>query len=334
VTHGCSTRSGTRPSGCAGSGVVMRFVLLLVAQAALAAPVAAPLAAQTAAPFTIAENGQGFGSLQAAVDAIGGGAATIQIAPGTYRDCAVQEAGRIAFVAVQPGTAIFDGGICEGKAALVLRGAGAHVQGIVFRNLFVPDGNGAGIRLETGDLVVSNAMFLDSQSGILSANDPAGTVRIDQTTFAGLGKDPTGNGAHGIYIGGYGALSVTRSRFERGTGGHYVKSRARQIEILDSSFDDSEGHNTNYMIDLPNGASGRIAGNSFEQGPDKDNYSTMITVAPEGQEHPVSLVIENNRAWVSPGFVHRTTFVGNWSNAEVIVRDNQLVDRIAPYAKR
>ena len=63
-------------------------------------------------------------------------------------------AASIAYVAREPGTAIFDGVACEGKAALVLGGRSARVEGIVFQNIRVPDANGAGIRLEAGDLVV------------------------------------------------------------------------------------------------------------------------------------------------------------------------------------
>src|SRR3546814_12437761 len=95
------------------------------------------------------------------------GTATILIAPGVYHQCTVQAGGRITFKAVQPGTAIFDGTTCEGKAAFVLRGQSATVDGLVFRNMAVDDGNGAGIRTEMGDLPVRNAMFVDSQEGIL-----------------------------------------------------------------------------------------------------------------------------------------------------------------------
>lgn len=287
------------------------------------------------APFTVQETGRGYGSLQEAVSAIGEGRATIRIAPGRYGDCAVQEAGEISFVSEVPGKAIFDRAICEGKATLVLRGRGAKVDGIVFMRTLVEDGNGAGIRLETGDLHVTNAMFIDGQCGILTASFPQGRITIERSTFAGLGKDPTGNGAHALYIGDYGSLRIFQSRFERGTGGHYVKARAPRVEILDSSFDDSQGRNTNYSIDLSNGASGRIAGNSFEQGPNKDNYSTMIAVAPEGPKHSsAGLVIEGNKVWLSPGFKERTTFVGNWSRDAVVLRNNELADRIAPIAQR
>lgn len=311
----------------------MRFRLPLLIAASL---IALPAFSQTnPGPFTVEESGQSFARLQEAVDAIGGRRGTIRIAPGLYRDCAVVEQGAVAFVADVPGKSVFEGVVCEDKASLVLRGESARVDGLVFTGLFVDDGNGAGIRLEEGDLAVSNAMFLDSQSGILTAAFPSGSLSVDRSSFAGLGKDPTGNGAHSVYVGGYGSVKVTRSRFERGVGGHYLKSRAAAVEITDNSFDDSKGNDTNYLIDLPNGASGRIAGNSFAQGPNKRNYSTLITIAPEGVEHPSSgLVIENNRAWLSPQFEHRTTFVGNWSGEAVTMRGNELADRITPYEDR
>lgn len=298
--------------------------------------VASPALPQTpAAPFTVVETGRGYTELSAAVDSIGSGEGTIRIAAGRYRDCAVQEKGSIAYVAAEPGKVVFDRAICEGKATLVLRGRSARVDGIVFLRTLVEDGNGAGIRIEKGDLAVSNAMFIDGQCGILSAVDPASRITVDRSTFAGLGKDPTGNGAHALYIGEYGSLTVTRSRFERGTGGHYVKSRAPRVEITGNSFDDTRGQTTNYMIDLSNGASGRIAGNTFAVGPNKDNYSTMITVAPEGVKNSsAGLVVENNRAWLSKDFQWKTTFVGNWSDDRPVVRNNQLAERIELYANR
>ena len=307
----------------------MRFLILA------AALLASTASAQSGGPFLIIENGQSFTRLQDAVSAIGGGAGTIQIAPGTYRECAVQEAGRIAFIARIPGTAVFDGATCEGKATLVLRGDSAHVEGLAFRRQFVPDGNGAGIRIEKGDLEVVETLFSDAQCGILSADDPSATITVERSTFSGLGKHPDGSGAHALYIGGYGALKVLNSRFERGTGGHYLKSRAARIEVLDSSFDDSQGHSTNYHIDLPNGAVGRIAGNTFAQGKDKENYGTLITVAPEGVQQPSEgLVIENNKAWVVPGFPWSTTFVGAWTTEPLVIRNNQLGRGIQSYARR
>jgi hypothetical protein len=296
---------------------------------------AGTLHARASAPFLVAETGERFGSLEQAVAAIGAGTGTVRIAPGRYGDCAVQEAGRVAFVAEERGTAVFDGGACEGKATLVLRGRAAKVDGLVFVNVRVDDGNGAGIRIEQGDLEVAYTRFADGQCGILSHDDPDSSIRIDRSTFSGLGKHPDGNGAHSLYIGGYGRLSVTNSRFERGTGGHYLKTRSPRIEVLDSSFDDSHGRRTNYLIDLSNGAVGRIAGNVLVNGPAKDNRSAMVTVAPEGADNrSAGLVIENNDVSVAPRFRGQTAFVADWSGEKLVVRGNRLGPRIALLKRR
>lgn len=307
----------------------MRRLAALILSLSAGAAVAQPPAPR----FRVGD--RGFASLQEAVAAIGAGEGTIHIAPGMYRECAVQDAGRVAYVADTPGKTVFSRVTCEDKAALVLRGQAARVDGIVFSHFEVGDGNGAGIRIETGNLTVTRSMFLDSQSGILSAEDPSSTISVDHSTFAGLGNDPTGNGAHAIYVGNYGALRVTACRFERGTGGHYVKSRAPRIEVAGNSFDDTRGHMTNYMIDLSNGARGRITDNMFVMGKDKDNHSVMISVAPEGARNDsTGLVIERNRATLAPGVSWRPVFVGNWSGETVVLRDNALGEGITPTARK
>jgi hypothetical protein len=282
--------------------------------------------AQGTAPFVVAETGQGFARLAEAVNAIGEGSGTIEIAPGRYTDCAVQSAGEIRYVATQPGQAVFDGGACEGKGVLVLRGRGASIEGLVFANVRVPDFNGAGIRLEKGNLAVSQSWFRDSQQGILAGVDTASTITIDTSTFTRLGTcEGPGGCAHSIYIGDYGALSLTRSRFEQGRGGHYAKSRSRSVEIVGNSFDDSGGRGTNYMIDLPGGASGRIANNWFLQGADKENWSAFITVAPEGKQYSsAGLVIEGNDARFAPGVSRTSTFVAKWTDDPVQIGANRL----------
>jgi hypothetical protein len=311
------------------------FLLMLAGACVLVA--AAPLPAQTAgAPFIVQERGEGFASLADAVAAIGGGNGTIMIAPGTYRECAVQHEGQIAYVAREPGTVVFDGVACEGKAALVLAGRSARVEGIIFQNMSVADGNGAGIRLEHGDLLVRESLFRDSESGILSADDAHGSIRVDQSTFSGLGRCDGDNAcAHAIYIGDYGALTVTHSRFERGTGGHYVKSRSPHIEVTDSSFDDSQGRATNYMIDLSVGATGLIARNVFVQGEDKENYSAFISVAPEGRDNnSTGLTVTDNQAGLVPGLQRRTSFVADASGQRLNIAGNRLDPQIASLERR
>jgi len=295
----------------------------------------APLPAQTGgAPYSV--DGRGFNRLQDAVNAIGDGEGTIRIAPGYHRDCAVQTAGRIAFVAAEAGRAIFDGVTCEGKAALVLRGAGARVDGLVFQNMRVPDGNGAGIRLETSNLDIVNAMFRNSEQGILTADDAQATLTIDRSTFSRLGRCDRGlSCAHSVYTGIYGKVVVTRTRFEKGSGGHYLKTRAIAVDINDNSFDDTQGTGTNYMVDLPSGSVGRIANNLFVQGRDKENYSALIAVAAEERKNPSrGLSIVGNRASLPAGLDRRSVFVADWSGEPLAIGANELGAGLVRFEKR
>jgi alkanesulfonate monooxygenase SsuD/methylene tetrahydromethanopterin reductase-like flavin-dependent oxidoreductase (luciferase family) len=143
----------------------------MLARLALASASAAVLAlgashalAQNGAPYVLVETGESFNRLQDAVDAAGDRTATIRFANGRFADCAVQTAGAITYLAATAGQSVLEGA-CEDKAALVLRGRAARVEGLVFANIKVPDFNGAGIRLEKGNLAVSQSWFRDSQQG-------------------------------------------------------------------------------------------------------------------------------------------------------------------------
>ncbi|GGC10983.1 hypothetical protein GCM10011494_32140 [Novosphingobium endophyticum] len=291
---------------------------------------------QAAPPYTVEETGRSYARLQDAVDAIGTGRGTIVFAPMRFADCAVQAEGEVTYKARVPGQAVLDGVACEDKAALVLRGRSARVEGMVFANIRVADKNGAGIRLEGGDLAVSQSWFRDSEQGLLTADNPDGTITIDKSTFTRLGTCEGGGGcAHSIYVGNYGALTVTRSRFEAGAGGHYAKSRAARVAILNSSFDDTRGRGSNYMIDLPDGATGRIAENWFVQGRDKENYSAFIAVAAEHRYHSSQgLQIENNDARFAPGIDRRSAFVADWSGDTLSLSGNTLGAGLVRYERR
>jgi hypothetical protein len=295
-----------------------------------------PAAAQNGAPFTIAETGQGFSTINDAVQSVRMGTATILIAPGVYHQCTVQQGGVITFKAIRPGTAIFDGTACEGKAAFVLRGQGSTVDGIVFRNMRVPDGNGAGVRTEMGSLTVTNSMFLDSQEGILGGEPTNQKIVIDHSTFAGLGQcDQSPDCAHSIYLANEGSVKITNSRFERGTGGHYVKLRVPNVTIVDNSFDDTGGHKTNYMIDLPNGATGLIARNTFVQGRDKENWTGFIVVAAEARKYgSAGLKVDGNTGTLAPGVTRSPAFVADYSHERLAVGANRLGTGVRAFETR
>jgi len=314
------------------------FARLSLASAALiVAALPATLAtAQSGGPYTVVESGQRFAKLQDAINSIDAGVGTIRIAPGRYADCGVQPRGDIRYIAEVPGQSVFDGVTCEGKAAFVLRGRSSVVEGMVFTNMRVDDGNGAGIRLERGNLAVSQTWFRDSEQGILTAEDPASTISIDKSTFTRLGRCDRGlSCAHSIYTARYGAVTVTRSRFEAGRGGHYVKTHALQVGIFNNSFDDTAGRDTNYMIDLSVGSTGRIANNWFVQGRNKENYTTFIAIAPEARENSSDgLTIEGNDARFAPGAARDTFFVVDWQGGRINLGQNALGAGLQKYQRR
>ena len=292
----------------------------------LAIAVATPLMAQNEQPpFRIEETGKTFWRLDDAVKSIGEGKGTILIGPALLQQCAVQSAGSITYRALQPGRVVFDGVACEGKAALVLRGSFAKVEGVIFQNIRVADRNGSGIRLEKGDLEVTNSIFRNSEQGILTNEGPAMNVKVDRSTFSGLGGCPDGMCSHSLYIGDNARLTVTNSRFEKGTGGHYVKSRAATVQISGNSFDDTQGKTTNYHIDLPAGSAGSITNNIFVQGRDKENYSAIIALGAEQRIHPsAGLVIAGNDASMAPDINRQTTFVGDWTHEPIRIGPNKI----------
>ncbi|WP_292939065.1 MULTISPECIES: right-handed parallel beta-helix repeat-containing protein [unclassified Novosphingobium] len=313
------------------------FKPALAAIGMIAAIPASALWAQGArAPYTVIESGRSFAALQEAVNAIGEGTGTIRIESGTYRDCAVQVAGDVGFVAQVAGQTVFDGAACEGKATIVARGRSTRVEGLIFQNITVPDANGSGIRLERGNLTVRQSWFRDSEQGILSADDPTAAVLIEKSTFSRLGRCDRGlSCAHSVYFGDYGSVTIRRSRFEAGRGGHYVKSRAGRIEVTESSFDDTAGSTTNYMIDVPAGATGRIADNVFVQGRDKENYSAFIAVAAEGRVHSsAGLSIAGNNARFAPGISRSSAFVADWSGDPLAIGGNALGSGLTRFDKR
>ena len=303
---------------------------------ALVASATAEAQDAAAAPYTVVESGETFTRLQDAVNAVGNSRGTIRFGSARFADCAVQEAGEITYAAAVPGQAILEGVACEGKAALVLRGRSARIDGLVFAGIRVPDRNGAGIRLERGNLFVNQSWFRDSEEGILTAPDPSGAVVIDKTTFSRLGRcDGDAACAHSIYTADYGSLTVTRSRFEAGRGGHYLKTHARRVEIVNNSFDDSRGSATNYMIDLSMGSGGRIAHNWMVQGRDKENYSAFIAIAAEGHKTSANgLVIEANDARFAPGVDRSSQFVADWSGDKLAIGQNTLAAGIERYKRR
>lgn len=106
------------------------------------------------------------------------------VAPGRYVECAVVKSGRFAIRAVISGSVTFDGRACQNKAAFVIKGSWVDVGGLRFCNVRVPDRNGAGLRIQGGDVTVRLTTFEDGENGILTNMDPIGTPSFERSISA------------------------------------------------------------------------------------------------------------------------------------------------------
>jgi hypothetical protein len=176
---------------------------------------------------------------------------------------------------------------------------------------------------------------LAKEEGILGGNPSGQRITIDRSTFSGLGQCETSDCSHSIYLANKGQVTITRSRFERGTGGHYVKLRVPDVRITDSSFDDTKGRKTNYMIDLSEGATGLISRNVFVQGENKENWSGFIVVAAEGRTYrSAGLTISDNQASLAPGIDRSPAFVADLSGDTFRITGNQLGQGVREFERR
>lgn len=235
--------------------------------------------------------GEQFSTLNAAVNAASAGD-TILVNAGTYVDdftttrvsLTIQSVGGMAnFVA--------NSAPSNGKAIMTVD-ADLSINGLGFFNAAVPDGNGAGIRYEGGNLSINNSLFQGNQDGLLAAPDPTGTISINHSEFTGSG---TGTGqTHNIYVNDVAQLTIKNSYFTDESVGHDIKSRAQNTTIQDNRITDGPNGTASYEIDLPNAGNATITGNVIEKGQGAQNNS-FISYGEEGVPYSSnSLAISNN----------------------------------------
>ncbi len=188
----------------------------------------------------------------------------------------------------------------NGKAILDVAG-NTTLKNLDFSGVTVPDGNGAGIRYEGGNLTIQNSSFHGNQDGLLGAPDLNGTIKIDHSEFYNNGTS-AGN-THNMYIGDIQQFTLTNSYVHDANVGHEVKSRAENNTINNNRIFENNS-TSSYSIDLPNGGNATISGNTIEQGPNGQS-GIMIPYGEEGGSSTVS------------GTIHAGTNVSFTSNTVV-----------------
>lgn len=177
-----------------------------------------------------------------------------------------------------------------GKGIWVVAGDNTLIENIEFSGAKVPDRNGAGIRLDSGNLTVRNCVFRNNENGILGGF--YGKVVIEHSEFYDNGY---GDGySHNIYLNYIAEFTLRYSASRRSRVGHLVKSRAAKNYILYNRLTQETGTGS-YEIDLPNGGQAYVIGNIIQQGDTTQNRG-MLTFGFEGlrTNGPNELYVVNN----------------------------------------
>ncbi|MFG6414291.1 hypothetical protein ACG02S_10300 [Roseateles sp. DC23W] len=214
------------------------------------------------------------------------------------------------------------GAHAQGKGLFVATGRRLRIEGFDFLGCSVPDGNGAGIRLEAGSLTLVNCGFRDNENGLLASNDDSIELDIVDCEFAAI---PLRRGlTHNLYVGTIKRLAVTGSYFHGGLLGHLLKSRAAVNHILYNRLTDEVGGRASYELEFPNGGVAVVMGNFIMQSSTTDNPH-VISFGVEGAKWPrQALYLVHNT------LVDQKANGGVWlrvtpPNIDVMVANNLLV---------
>lgn len=249
---------------------------------------------------------------------------TIEVDAGDYLgDVAVWERDGVTVRAVGGRVRLLaNGAAAEGKGIWVVRATGMGVQGFDFEGAAVPARNGAGIRLERGSLFVRDCSFIRNEMGILTNNDPATVLEVENSEFA-YNQRPDGHN-HNLYVGQIARLSVSGSYFHHARSGHLLKSRAAVSRILYNRLVDGDGGSASYELEFPNGGLATVVGNVIAQSLQTENPQ-LISFGAEGYHWPRNEIVLEDNTLVNP-LPQGGVFLRVWPGAHSIrASNNRLV---------
>ena len=174
----------------------------------------------------------------------------------------------------------------NGKGIFVIKGNNTTIEDIEFTNAKVIDNNGAGIRQEGSNLIVSKCTFSGNEMGILAGGTIQNcTILIEFCKFFNCGSTNNPGYQHNIYINHIDTLIFRFNySYDATAQGHEFKSRASNNYILYniiSNYTSEDSRN----IDIPNGGTAVLIGNIIEQNQNSAN-SNIIGFGLEGLTNP------------------------------------------------
>jgi hypothetical protein len=222
-----------------------------------------------------------------------------------------------------------EGRAAEGKAIWVITGAHVTVENVELSGTRVPGHNGAGIRAEGAELTIRNCRLHHNEMGLLTNNNSASRVLIEDSEFDHNRTDTARNGrlGHNIYIGRIAGFVLRRSHVHDAHIGHLVKSRARDNQIYDNRLLDQQG-DSSYLIDLSEGGRAVIRDNQLHQGARSQNRTAIAFAAEANREAAGQSLRVIDNDFTSDGAPG--TFVRNFSVAAAKLVGNRLHGAVRP----
>ena len=142
-------------------------------------------------------SGKPYSTIAAAVAAAQNGD-TIEVQAGTYVNDYVSISKNITLEGIGGMVSMVSTGLIPNGKAIFITNGDITINNFEFSGAKVADGNGAGIRYESGNLTLNNSYFHDNQDGLLGAPFPTDTLTINKSEFAYNG---TGDGqTHNLYV--------------------------------------------------------------------------------------------------------------------------------------
>jgi hypothetical protein len=258
--------------------------------------------------------GQTFASPSEAAAAAGDGD-TVAIAPGSYFDCAMWRANGLTITATGPDVLITDKA-CAGKAAFVIQGTGVTIRGLSFMRIRVPDGNGAGIRVEGRDLTVEDSRFVNNEVAILAGGEAGGSLRISGCTFTANGAGTQDHKLFAVLAGPLDLLLVSHSVFVDAGGGGHIASSAVRTELIGNRLSDPGGRMTGPLVSV-NGGALLLDGNTFDLAAGAADRPGAVLVFGDA-----GVVTVRGNTLIEPGGT--LPLVRNWGGVDATIEGNTV----------
>ena len=238
----------------------------------------------------------------------------VLIEDGEYYDCAVWTANDLTIIGAGANVTITDT-TCQGKALFVVTGDRMTVRNLTLARARVPDGNGAGIRLEGQGLTLEHVRFVNNQVGLLAGTlSSDAEVRVSSCSFEKGGS----GGARPLFavsVGSNRLLRIEESTFD-GVEGGQILSAADRTELFGNWIATGTGEAPAAAV-LATGSDVVMEDNLLTIGPNIPRPPAAVLATGQG-----AVALRRNRLINSTD--EKVALLLDWTGSEPRLQDNHV----------